>query len=290
MAHPDFWFDHWCVFGPGIGNVTVAQGSFNEIHLSRIATATGQVLDFREIAKAVSDWKGNAVIAFAFSPDRKAIVVTQDELPSSTWRESRIGLRRYDAWHELEGYGQGAETCMFSPDGAKIALSSRAYNLSMFDAASGGLLFSLNGYWMSVDAFPPIPSLSWPRVLRNGVVILDASTGEMVMTFDEGEDRAVSSQFSPDESCVLSLSLRPEPEGRACTDDGKPGTPLIGRIWDAGTGAMRFEMSNDDGELQYKRLSRLRLFSPKGTYFALPGKNVMRVWDTSWGKWSGNIR
>ena len=167
----------------------------------------------------------------------------------------------------------------WSPDGKRLAAGSgpSPKSVVIWDVATGDELLSINAHEsLCPESITTLHDLVWSpsgdRLAaaaqdRNsgeacGVVVLDTSSGEIVLTLEEYESVARSLDWSPDGETLLTGH-----------EDGGV------RKWDARTGAERSTLTGHTG------MVRDALFSPDGSRIATASEDgSVRLWNSKTGE------
>jgi WD40 repeat protein len=182
-------------------------------------------------------------------------------------------LRRWE-WHYLrrafEGgtfifYGHTTKVLgvAFSPDGTRLATTSRDRTARLWDVRTGAPLLVLRGHTDFVQgvAFSPdgtrLATTSWDGTAR----LWDARTGATLRTFPRSLGTVQGVAFSPDGTRLVTGHQ-----------------DLKGRVWDVRTGACVLTLQGHAGTVVAVT------FSPDGAVLATGGVRSVRLWDARTGK------
>lgn len=158
----------------------------------------------------------------------------------------------------LTGHRGPVHAVAYSPDGARIATSSRDTTVRMWSSATGEALHTLTGHHGPVRAVAFSPD---GRRLATGgrdatVRIWDAATGQAVRTVRGHDGPVLAVTFSPDGSLLATGS-----------------SDMTVRIWDPATGEMLHTATGHAG------LVSAVAFSPDGSLLASGGADATaRIW------------
>ncbi|MFC9686319.1 NB-ARC domain-containing protein [Streptomyces sp. NPDC056948] len=158
----------------------------------------------------------------------------------------------------LTGHRGPVHAVAYSPDGARIATSSRDTTVRMWSSATGEALHTLTGHHGPVRAVAFSPD---GRLLATGgrdatVRIWDAVTGQAVHTVRGHDGPVLAVTFSPDGSLLAT-----------------GGSDTTVRIWDPATGEMLHTATGHGG------LVSAVAFSPDGALLASGGADATaRIW------------
>ena len=208
--------------------------------------------------------------------------------------------------YTLVGHTNWVYRISWSPDGSRVATSSRDGTGKIWDANTGSLLHTLNGHQEDVIniSWSPdgskVASASWDNTGK----IWDANTGQLIFSLEGHTYLVFNISWSPDGSRLATSSfdktgkiwdantglllhtlnghtaglrlIRWSPDGSkvATASDDK-----TGKIWDANTGQLLFTLNGlSDGEYNIS-------WSPDGNRVATSSQdNTGKIWDANTGQ------
>ncbi|MFQ5731079.1 MAG: protein kinase [Planctomycetaceae bacterium] len=243
------------------------------------------------------------VWSVAFAPDGKTLASG-----SGKW-DGQPELKLWDVpgYRErmtLRGHTSGVTSVAFSPDGKTIASASWDRKVKLWDAKTGIERRTLNGHrsYLCTVAFSPdgkyLATGSWDKTakvwyanqpLDQTVFKQPEIGGSYTLAFSPDSKRLATS--SPNvhvhDLTMGRVALKLAGNGgdtvAAYSKDGKTiataGMDLSVKIWNAGTGALRFRIR------KHRRKIWCIAISPDGTLVATGSRdNTVRLWETATGK------
>jgi WD40 repeat protein len=194
----------------------------------------------------------------------------------------------------------------FSPDGKKLAISSRDQTVKLWDVAAGRELLTLRGHTHAIHsvAFSPdgrkLATGSFDRTAR----LWDAATGQTLLTLKEHRGTVRTVAFSPDSKLLATggedraiklwdattdhslLTLREHREGVYAVAFSPDGGSLASasrddtvKVWDVATGRTRLTLAGHVSDVCSV------VFSPDGRKLATGGfDHTLKLWDAITGK------
>lgn len=207
---------------------------------------------------------GGFVWSIAFSPDGRRLASGSVNLLGAPDPAS-LGLWQADTGAPLGPPGEHANVAdvVFSPDGRLLASGSRDGTVRLWDAATGGLVTTLEGHrdWVRAVDFAP-EGLRLATASFDGTVRLwHAVTGAPLAVLSGHTDRVDDVAFSPDGLRLASAS-----------DDGTV------RLWDATTGVAAATLGRHTADVN------AIAFSPDGTRLASASLDrTVRLWNPRTG-------
>jgi WD40 repeat protein len=166
------------------------------------------------------------VAALAYSPDGRVL--------ASGGADAVLRLRTPDGaeLRQLRGHDGNLTSAAFSPDGALVAVGSHDKTASLWEAATGRLLFRLTGHedYVNCVAFSPDGRTLATGSDDNTVRLWETATGQP------------RGRLTGHERAVVALAFLPN--GRTVLSAGKDGTL---RLWDPATGKERHQFHQEWG-------------------------------------------
>ncbi len=217
------------------------------------------------------------------SPERSVLLALEavENYPYTWQAEQALGqiVREFRLRHIVPGHGATVSDVAWSPDGTRLATSSRDGTVKIWDAASRVELLSIDAH----AAFDPdmttgefatgesgVRALAWSpngqQIATLGSTdktasIWDSKTGEKITGFTGHSDWVLSVSWSPD--------------GKRIVTTGKDGTA---QIWDPATGKNLLTLSGHSGSVNTVD------WSPDGSRIATASEDgVIKLWDADMG-------
>ncbi|KAJ1477020.1 WD40-repeat-containing domain protein, partial [Baffinella frigidus] len=229
-----------------------------------------------------------------------------------------LRLSTGDVVMNLAGHSDAVNAVAYSPDGKRIISGSSDHTIRIWDAFSGADLHVLTGHTDKVRALAicgvegaTLVSGGHDRVLRVWDLRTNEEVRALVADQQDHEDVITCVALSPDGTHVASgshdksvlvwditpagleqtLSLRGHVifvYAVAWSPDGRTIASLAGRalvVWDAATGALRYEMSAHSGP------TRGLLFSASSEEIVTGGAgcNLIKIWNVASGEMVGSL-
>ena len=184
--------------------------------------------------------------ALVFSPRKSTIRTLYRNLEPSWIRTSPILENWSLCLQTLEGHNGRVYSVIFSPDGRRLASSSRDNTVQIWDAETGTLQHTLEGHtgWVNSVIFSPDGQQLVSGSRDNTIRIWDAETGTLQQTLEGHTDSVRSVIFSPDGRRLASGSR----DNTICIWDDKTGA--LQQTLEIGTSLTELSFSPDDFHLQ----------------------------------------
>ncbi len=236
--------------------------------------------------------------------ERANRILTVESYPSDTMRLWETATGRLVC--AMRGHGNTVTHFAFSPDGTRIASSSRDQTVGLWDAATGRSIAVLRGHrgWVNWVSFSPdgkrLVSASDDHTVR----LWDATTGGELAVLPGHTGNVFEVGYTADGGSIVSLSQDGTVrvwDGRAVENDGtlRGHTGFVygvafhpdgkrvasaswdgtARIWDATTGRETARLAHGD-----KAIVTAVAFDPSGKLLATRARDAVRLWDVASGR------
>ncbi len=170
------------------------------------------------------------------------------------------------------GHTDWVYDAVWSPDGTRIASSSKDKTVQVWDASDGGHVFTYRGH--SADVYKVAWSPDAKRIAScskdKTVQIWDAADGGHVFTYRGHKDQVISVAWSPDGTRLAS--------GGGDRDETNKARDTTVQVWDAADGSYVFTYRGHTDSVEAV------VWSPDGTRIASASLDKMvQVWDAADG-------
>ena len=213
------------------------------------------------------------IASVAFSPDSKCIVVAGEKRTGKLQEDYVANIWDVETGKELialRGHTDFVHSVAFSPDGLRIATSSRDKTVREWDAATGQQLRVLEGHTSPIT-YSPDSAILATGYEDNFLKLLDTKTGQVIRSLDVHARRLRSVVFSPDGTRIVTAS--DDAIARSPTESG------VARVWNTKTGEQLHVL---DGVITNMFSTQTLAFSPDGQYILTVCRdNMAKVWKTA---------
>jgi WD40 repeat protein/DNA-binding SARP family transcriptional activator len=222
----------------------------------------------------------NAVANLDVDPERSILLALQ-AVSSSTARGKPVLLEAEEALHRavmtsrlqftLRGHSNGVVGIAFSPDGRRIATTSRDQTAKVWDAATGQEILTLSGHTGQLFSIAYSPDGKRLATASNDKTakVWDAATGAELLTLTGHTDVVSEVTFSPDGT-------------RLATSSGFGNTETVdhtAKVWDAASGKELLTL------IGHTKGVNAITYSPDGRRLATGSNdNTAKIWDAATGK------